>query len=153
MRLAAQAKGGFYPTPDRVVEMIASLVETPGSGYYNRGKTLRILDPCCGAGEAAALLAWTLADGPGDTVPIETFGVELHKERAEEARDSPGPRPCHGPVRHIHGQRRLRPALSSTHRMTGMRERTRGSSTDSSPTAPATWARTASWYSSSPGHG
>ncbi len=87
MRLAALAKGGFYPTPDRVVEMIATLIDMPGAGYYNRGKTLRILDPCCGAGEAAALLAWTLADGPGDTVPIETFGVELHKERAEEARE------------------------------------------------------------------
>ena len=85
MRLAAQAKGGFYPTPDRVVEMIASLVETPGSGYYNRGKTLRILDPCCGAGEAAAQLANTMSASASMPAPIETFGVELHKERAEEA--------------------------------------------------------------------
>ena len=29
MRLAAQAKGGFYPTPDRVVDMIADLIGTP----------------------------------------------------------------------------------------------------------------------------
>ena len=35
MRLAAQAKGGFYPTPDRVVDLITDLVRTP-SGYYYR---------------------------------------------------------------------------------------------------------------------
>ena len=33
MRLAAQAKGGYYPTPDRVVEMIAGLIGAP-SGHY-----------------------------------------------------------------------------------------------------------------------
>ena len=41
MRLAAQAKGGFYPTPPRVVDLIAELIHTP-SGSYNRGReTLR----------------------------------------------------------------------------------------------------------------
>ena len=35
MRLAAQAKGGYYPTPDRVVDLIAELIHTP-SGSYNR---------------------------------------------------------------------------------------------------------------------
>ena len=84
MRLAAQAKGGFYPSPDRVVDMIATLVDTPRLSYYSRGRTLRILDPCCGAGEAVAQLAGRL-DRP-NVVPIETFGVELHKDRAEEAR-------------------------------------------------------------------
>ena len=84
MRLAAQAKGGFYPTPDRVVDMIATLVETPRLSYYSRRNTLRILDPCCGAGEAVAQLAGRL-DRP-NTVPVETFGVELHKDRAEEAK-------------------------------------------------------------------
>ena len=50
MRLAAQAKGGFYPTPPRVVEMIASLMQDRSIA---RGETtLRILDPCCGAGDA-----------------------------------------------------------------------------------------------------
>ena len=84
MRLAAQAKGGFYPTPDRVVEMVANLVDTPRLSYYSRGMTLRILDPCCGAGEALAQLAECL--GRPNGLPIETFGVELHKDRAEEAR-------------------------------------------------------------------
>ena len=82
MRLAAQAKGGYYPTPDRVVDMIADLIETP-SIYGNNGQTLRILDPCAGAGDAVARLAERL-DRP-NTVPVETYGVELHRDRAQEA--------------------------------------------------------------------
>ena len=83
MRLAAQAKGGFYPTPPRVVDLVAELIHTP-SGNYNRGRdTLRILDPCCGAGEALAQLAERL-DRP-NAIPIETYGVELHRDRAQEA--------------------------------------------------------------------
>ena len=67
MRLAAQAKGGFYPTPERVVDLLAELIHTP-TGYYHRDReTLRILDPCCGAGEALAQLT---ASGPtGDATP------------------------------------------------------------------------------------
>ena len=85
MRLAAQAKGGFYPTPPRVVDLIAELVHIP-SGAYNRGReTLRILDPCCGAGEALAQLAQRL-DRP-NAIPIETYGVELHRDRAQEAEE------------------------------------------------------------------
>ena len=61
MRLAAQAKGGFYPTPPRVVDLIAELIHTP-SGSYNRGReTLRILDPCCGGGGGAG----AAGRGPG----------------------------------------------------------------------------------------
>ena len=83
MRLAAQAKGGFYPTPPRIVDLIGGLTQGPG-GYYSRGReVLRILDPCCGAGEAVAQLAERLRQY-GNT-PIETYGVELHRDRAEEA--------------------------------------------------------------------
>ena len=83
MRLAAQAKGGYYPTPDRVVDLIADLVHTP-TGYYHREReTVRILDPCCGAGDALHRLAKKL-DRP-NAMPIETYGVELHRDRAEEA--------------------------------------------------------------------
>ena len=84
MRLAAQYKGGFYPTPERVVDLVAGLVHVPSSHYGCR-ETVRILDPCCGAGEALALLAERLG-GPG-AMPVETFGVELHTERAEQARE------------------------------------------------------------------
>ncbi len=83
MRLAAQAKGGYYPTPGRVVDLIADLIHAP-SGYYRRGmETLRILDPCCGAGDALGRLAERL-DRP-ESASIETYGVELHRDRAEEA--------------------------------------------------------------------
>ena len=82
MRLAAQAKGGFYPTPPRVVDLVSKLL------YGARGRsrsvdTLRILDPCCGAGDALAQFAGLLRDR--GTVPVETCGVELHRDRAEQA--------------------------------------------------------------------
>ncbi|MCY4583462.1 MAG: DUF6094 domain-containing protein, partial [Chloroflexi bacterium] len=59
--------------------------QPPGGRYVKDGETLRILDPCCGAGEALAQLAGRL--GRYSSTPIETFGVELHRDRAEEARD------------------------------------------------------------------
>ena len=83
MRLAAQAKGGFYPTPPAVVKMIAGLIQPPAGHHRRNPETLRILDPCCGAGEAAAQLAECLG-GPG-AIPIDTYGVELHGDRAREA--------------------------------------------------------------------
>ena len=84
MRLAAQAKGGYYPTPLRVVDLLAELIDTPPA-YGRQGQTLRVLDPCCGGGDALA----RLADGlrRTNTLPIETYGVELHRDRAEEARE------------------------------------------------------------------
>ena len=83
MRLAAQAKGGYYPTPDRVVDLIADLIHSL-TGYYRRDReALCILDPCCGAGDALERLAERL-DRP-NALPIETYGVELHRDRAEDA--------------------------------------------------------------------
>ena len=83
MRLAAQSRGGYYPTPDRVVDLIAGLIETP-YGYHHRNReTLRILDPCCGGGDALAQLAEELRRR--GSLPVETYGVELHRDRAEQA--------------------------------------------------------------------
>ena len=83
MRLAAQAKGGYYPTPDRVVDLVADLIDTPAGSYYRNTETLRILDPCCGGGDALVRLTERL-DRP-NALPIETYGVELHRDRSEEA--------------------------------------------------------------------
>ena len=83
MRLAAQAKGGFYPTPPRVTDLIAELIQPPAA-YARNDETLRILDPCCGEGDALSRLAEGL--GKPHAAPVETFGVELHSERAEEAK-------------------------------------------------------------------
>lgn len=83
MRLAAQAKGGYYPAPGRVVDMIADLIRADAGYGRRRLDTLRLLDPCCGEGLAARRLADRLTDTSG--VPVTTYGVELHRERAEEA--------------------------------------------------------------------
>ena len=83
MRLAAQAKGGYYPTPDRVVDMIADLIGASPGYYHHDSETLRILDPCCGAGDALDRLAKRVHSS--NTVPVETYGVELHRERSREA--------------------------------------------------------------------
>ena len=83
MRLAAQSKGGFYPTPEKVVDFIATLIRAPAGYYYRNREVIRILDPCCGAGGAVAQLGERLTQD--NTMPIETYGVELHTDRAEEA--------------------------------------------------------------------
>ena len=83
MRLAAQAKGGYYPTPERVVDLIADLIHTPTGYYYRERESLRILDPCCGAGDALQRLVEGLSRP--NALSMETFGIELHRDRAEEA--------------------------------------------------------------------
>lgn len=87
MRLAAQAKGGFYPTPVRVAEMIAQEIETPyvSADDRKREDVIRMLDPCCGEGEALRIIAQGMRDNW--KFQRETFGAELHRQRAEQARD------------------------------------------------------------------
>ena len=108
MRLAAQAKGGFYPTPERVVDLLAELIHTP-TGYYHRDReTLRILDPCCGAGEALAQLAERM----------DSAQRHPHRDLRRRAAPGPGggggeaarPRPGLRPVRHVRSERGLRAA-------------------------------------------
>ena len=82
MRLAGQLKGGYYPTPPRVVDLIRALLTPyPVWGRAKRGHLIRLLDPCCGPGDALR----QLADSLRRSVPVETYGVELHSERAEQA--------------------------------------------------------------------
>ena len=85
MRLAAQAKGGYYPTPERVVDLIADLIHTPTGYYYRERESLRILDPCCGAGDALQRLVEGLSRP--NALSMETYGIELHRDRAEEAEE------------------------------------------------------------------
>src|SRR5688572_21531835 len=51
MRLEAQAKAGFYPTPSTVVDIIKTWI-----GEKMKGPR-RLLDPCCGTGDPAAQIA------------------------------------------------------------------------------------------------
>jgi 16S rRNA G966 N2-methylase RsmD len=67
-RLEAIAKALYYPTPERVIDLIGDVVQLTNS----TGSTL--LDPCAGEGHAAARLArrWD----------VNSYGIELHKGRA-----------------------------------------------------------------------
>ena len=72
-RLGPQAKAGFYPTPDRVCELLRSKI------IFDLEKGARLLDPCCGKGKILSRLA--------DGVPnLTTYGIELDYRRAHAAR-------------------------------------------------------------------
>lgn len=74
-RIESVAKGGYYPTPPRVAEAIArTLVPAPTAGT----RVVRLVDPCAGTGEAAAVIA--------DALSAERFGIELNAARPEAAR-------------------------------------------------------------------
>ena len=81
MRLAGQLKGGYYPTPPRVVDYIRSLLMAPIRYGRNRDDIVRLLDPCCGPGDPLSQLAGSISRH----VAVETYGVELHTEQAQEA--------------------------------------------------------------------
>ena len=70
-RLASQIKMGYYPTPVDVVARVKEMLHIPEGA--------RLLDPCCGEGDALALLA----EGTG----AGTYGVELDKDRMKKARE------------------------------------------------------------------
>ena len=72
MRLEAQAKAGFYPTPPKVVDVIKTWIGEKTTGPR------RLLDPCCGMGEPAAQIA--AAAG------CDAYGVEINTERAQLAK-------------------------------------------------------------------
>ncbi len=71
MRLEGQIKMGYYPTPLRVVERVRSFLKLPD-------RKVAILDPCCGEGLAVKHLL--------SGCHVETYGIELDKKRAEEAK-------------------------------------------------------------------
>ena len=147
MRLSAQAKGGFYPTPPNVVDLVAGLVHVPSS-YYGCRETVRILDPCCGAGEALTRLADRLS-GPG-AVPVETFGVELHADRAEQARERLDRTLAVDLFNTSIANGAFRECCSSTRHTITTQVRRSGSNTGFSFTPPGTSQRAACSSSSSP---
>jgi len=71
MRLAAQAKMGYYPTPDRVTRLISGILTRNPRG------SVRILDPCAGEGTALKYI--------GDILQAETYGIELDEDRGTKA--------------------------------------------------------------------
>ncbi|MBI2766234.1 MAG: class I SAM-dependent methyltransferase [Chloroflexi bacterium] len=75
-RLEGVAKAQFYPTPPSVVERVAALVRHAPSSHR---RVARLLDPCCGTGDALR----RFADAIGGA---ETYGIEIEQHRAAEAR-------------------------------------------------------------------
>jgi hypothetical protein len=75
-RLASQERLGYFPTPQVVVDLIKSCLGRSGDGK------IRIYDPCAGTGDAVAQIA--------NHLQAESFGVELDKKRAEQAKKSLG---------------------------------------------------------------
>ena len=73
MRLAGQAKMGYYPTPEDVTPIIAKYLKRQREGL------IRILDPCAGNGTAIKHI--------GDALQAETYGIEIDLERGNKARD------------------------------------------------------------------
>ena len=81
MRLAAQYKGGFYPTPPRVVELVASLTQAARSPGDDNAAHPRPLLRGRGRARRSSPPASSAPTGPR----VETYAVELHAERAKEA--------------------------------------------------------------------
>ena len=86
MRLAGQAKGGFYPTPLRVVDMIEPLIEIDNATRFAGPRVLRILDPCCGPGDAVQRLSDRIHESH-PSIGQEVYGIELERQRARTATD------------------------------------------------------------------
>ena len=78
MRLAGQAKGGFYPAPPEAVALAASLLAPPPEG-----RPFNILDPCCGEGEALKQLALLLA-----CPKSQVYAIELDQGRGALAAEA-----------------------------------------------------------------
>ena len=74
MRLEAQAKMGYYPTPETVTPTIAQYLKRKRDGL------IRILDPCAGEGTAVRII--------GDHLKAETYGIEIDLERGKRAQEN-----------------------------------------------------------------
>jgi len=82
MRLAAQAKAGFYPAASEAITLLLKHLELGPIPGEKRAQSAHIIDPCCGKGAAIK----QIADGLG--VPEkDVFTIELDAARSAEVRE------------------------------------------------------------------
>jgi len=74
MRLEAQSKGGYYPVSPQTIREAFAVVRVAG-------KKLRILDPCCGKGDALLEIARNTGAAPADL-----YGCEIETGRVRDSR-------------------------------------------------------------------
>jgi len=75
-RLESRITGGYFPTPDSVVDTISTFLRLEEDGC-------RILDPCCGTGYALNQLRYEISTSEKSA---RTYGIELNTDRAEKAK-------------------------------------------------------------------
>ncbi len=75
-RLESQISGGYFPTPDSVVNIISTFFQLEEDGC-------RILDPCCGTGYALNNLSYEIST---EEKSVRIYGIELNAVRAGAAR-------------------------------------------------------------------
>lgn len=76
-RYASEAKGGFYPTPEKEMALVCKKIQ------IDILTQAPILDPCAGEGDALKMLCDHLKEQGGDPV---SYGVELEETRAEKCK-------------------------------------------------------------------
>ena len=74
MRLAGQAKGGYYAAPPEAVAMALEYLQPP------EGKRYTVFDPCAGEGAAIRQIADAL---DARAFPCTAYAIELSEDRAE----------------------------------------------------------------------
>ncbi len=79
MRVAAQAKMGYYPIDDGAAGLIARRLSRSGAAKLHGTK---ILDPCAGEGRALSILANAL----GLDLATDAYAIELDGHRADQCR-------------------------------------------------------------------
>ena len=80
-------KNGYFPTDGETLSRILPmLIPDLSGGVPCEGRTIRMLDPCCGEGAALADLCQGLCNSWPHGPFIETYGVEFDQERAWHAK-------------------------------------------------------------------
>ena len=95
MRIQGWSKLGYYPTPNRVTDLIAAQVPpiSPSWNPHQKTTEFRLMDPCCGDGNAIARFTRHITDSLAylqsanlHTPTAQAYGVELDRNRAASAR-------------------------------------------------------------------